>query len=117
MSEGLAFSKHFNAAMEEFSIDSLIHQVQEFERMNQLDTIERLTKENSLLDNLVMAYQKHWSRTMDLLEQTQRALMALQKAFEYCIGEEIAAERDWLAFWGIQRDNIGLERRYAGGWV
>jgi hypothetical protein len=45
--------------------------------MNQLDTIERLTKENSLLDSLVVAYQQRWLRTMDLLEQAQRALTAL----------------------------------------
>ncbi|KAJ3455241.1 hypothetical protein MRS44_013841 [Fusarium solani] len=103
--------------MEEFSISSLIHQVEEFERMNQLDTVERLTKENSLLDSLAVAYQQRWLRTMDLLEQAQRALTALQKAFEQCIGEEIAAERDWLAFWGIERDNTGLHRRNEGGWV
>ncbi|KAI3573901.1 hypothetical protein IWW34DRAFT_634373 [Fusarium oxysporum f. sp. albedinis] len=103
--------------MEEISITSLISRVEEFERMNQLDTIERLIKENSLIDNLVMAYQKHWSRTMDLLEQTQRVLNNLQKAFDYCIGEEIAAERDWLAFWGIQRHNTGTQRCYPGGLI
>lgn len=103
--------------MEEISISSLITRVEEFQRINQLDTIERLIKENSLLDNLVMAYQTNWSHTMDLLEQTQRALNNLQKAFDYCIGEEIAAERDWLAFWGIQKHNTATQRWYPGGLI
>src|SRR5687767_2988609 len=89
--------------MSDISIESLIHQVEELERSNQIETIERLTRENALIDQLIVAYQKRWYRMMELLEQAQQALAGLQMGFEHIISEEIAAEKGCLASWGIQR--------------
>jgi len=99
------------------SIDSLIHRVEEFEIISQLKTIDRLTAENSLLYQLIVAYRKRWFRTMDLLERSQYILATLQEAFRDCVKEEIAAERDWLAFWGIRRDHVQLPKYSPGGWI
>jgi hypothetical protein len=88
----------------EHSLEFLIQQVEEFQRTSQLDTIERLTIENSLLHNLLVRYKKSWAQTIDMLEQTQQALRILLLALEHCVSEEIAAERDWLAFWGIDQN-------------
>lgn len=114
LTKGIAAS---STPMEDHSIEFLIRCVEDFERTSQLETIDRLTKENSLLQHLVIAYQKHWSHTMDLLEQTQRALMTLQRALEHCMSAEIAAERDWLAFWGIRRGGDQLQKVSPGGWI
>jgi hypothetical protein len=85
---------------EGFSIDSLTRQMQEVLRTGQLETINRLSAENSLLYHLIAAYRKQWSLIIDLIEQAQEALAALQRALGHCFSEEIAAERNWLAFGG-----------------
>jgi len=85
---------------EGFSIVSLTRQMQEVLRTGQLDTINRLGAENSLLYHLIAAYRKQWSLIIDLIQQAQEALVGLQRALEHCLSEEIAAERDWLAFGG-----------------
>ena len=103
--------------MSDISIESLIHQVEELERSNQIETIERLTRENALIDQLIVAYQKRWYRMMELLEQAQQALAGLQMGFEHIISEEIAAEKGCLASWGIQRGDSGCSRQSAGGWI
>ena len=102
---------------EYFTIDSLIQRVEEMQRRGQLDTIERLTVENSLLQHLIHQYQRQWSATIDLLEKTHQALLSLQKAIEHYVGDGIAAERDWLAFWGITRECTERSRRCPGGWM
>jgi len=103
--------------IEDTTIDSLIRRVEEFQVISQLETIDRLTTENFLLHQLIVAYQKRWSRTMDLLERSQYILATLQEALRDCVNEEIAAERDWLAFWGIRKDHVQLPKYSPGGWI
>jgi len=106
-----------NENLKDNSVEYLIHQVEEFQIKCQLETIDRLTRENALLYQLIIAYQKRWSRTMDLLERSQHVLSVLQRAIKSYIGDEITAERDWLTFWGIQRDSIKLPKYSPGGWI
>ena len=75
--------------------------MEEFLKQDQLETLEKLTNENFLLHQLISYYQENWGRTLQLLQKAQEALMSLQTALENCFHEERAAERDWLAFWGI----------------
>jgi len=98
------------------SIDSLIREVEEFQTIYQLETIDRLTVENSLLWQLI-EYHKRSARIMALLERCQKALALLQQALENCTNEKIAAERDWLAFWGVQKDYTKLPKYTPGGWI
>lgn len=107
-------STHDAPHTECFTIDSLIQRVEEMQRQGELNAIERLTTENSLLQHLVEQYQRHWCATIDLLERMHQALLSLQKALEKWVEEEIAAERDWLAFWGAVPE---CTERPPGGWL
>jgi hypothetical protein len=98
------------------SLDLLTQRVEEFQRMHQLETIERLTTENTKMQNAIVKYQKLWCSTIELLGEAYQALQSLQRAFENCVDEDIAAEKEWLAFWGIKKEHHG--RRYSpAGWI
>ena len=86
------------------SINSLIRRVDDFQKVTEIETLERLDTENALLRDLISAYRRNWSHTMYFLEEAQAALMTLHKALSFCISEEIAAERAILGFWGIGRE-------------
>ncbi|PSN59273.1 hypothetical protein BS50DRAFT_682369 [Corynespora cassiicola Philippines] len=82
--------EHDPAAAEEptleevFSIESLIYRVEEMQRRDQLDTLHKLTPENSLLHQLILDYQQHWCWTIYLLETAHEAARSLQKALGHC---------------------------------
>ena len=57
-----------STSIETFSIDCLIHRVEEFQRRDQLETIQRLTHDNSLLQHLVAEYQKKRGKTIFVVE-------------------------------------------------
>ena len=97
------------------SIGSLIQRVEEFQRRNELDTLEKLTNEKSLLHRRIAYYRESWSRTLELLQKAQEALFSMSTALEKCFQEEKAAEKDWLAFWGIISDSKKDSRQV--GWV
>jgi hypothetical protein len=80
--------------IEAASFELLAQRVEEFQRMHQLETIERLTTENTKMQNAIVKYQKLWCSTIELLEEAHQALQSLQRAFENCIDEDIAAEKD-----------------------
>jgi hypothetical protein len=98
------------------SFDLLTQRVEEFQRMHQLETIERLTMENNTMQNAIVQYQKLWCSTLELLEQALEALKSLQGAFENCVNEDVEAEKDWLRFWGIKRENPG-QKYSPAGWI
>jgi hypothetical protein len=84
------------ASIEASSFDLLTQRVEEFQRMHQLETIDRLTIENTTMQNAVVQYQKLCCSTPELLEQALEALQSLYRAFENCVNEDVAAEEDWL---------------------
>jgi hypothetical protein len=98
-----------------FSIGSLIQRVEEFQRRNELETLEKLTNEKSLLQRRIAHYRKSWSRTLELLQKVQEALLSMTTALEKCSQEKKAAEKDWLAFWGIISE-LEKDSRQVG-WV
>jgi len=99
------------------AIDSLTRQVEELRIIGQLESINRLDTENALLGQLLAAYRQQWSQLIDFLEQTQRALMILQKALEKCISDEVAAERDWLAYWGVKKERVQRTYDIPRSWI
>ncbi|KAH7111850.1 hypothetical protein B0J11DRAFT_512092 [Dendryphion nanum] len=103
--------------IEHFSIECLIKRVDEYQRRDHMETIERLTTENSLLQHVIVKYQKNWCWTIEILEKTHQAVLTLQKALEYCIDEDIAAERQWLAFWGIKKECTTRQNYNPAGWI
>jgi hypothetical protein len=79
--------------IELLSMESLIKRVDEFQRSNHLEIIERLTVESTLLQNLILKYQKN---CMELLERTLQAALKLQEALENCINEGERAKKQYV---------------------
>lgn len=95
---------------EPFSINSLIKRVEQFQKMEQLETLKTITLKNSSLQQRIIRYQEHWCLTLDLLHKSQEALIVLQGALNKYLHAEAAAERDRLAQQGIKRNSRnGLE--------
>ena len=106
-----------STTIEIFSFESLINRVDEFQRRDYLDTIERLTIENSLLENVVVKYRRNWCLTIDVLENAYQAMLTLEKALENYIIEDIAAEKQWLLFWGIKKECTMRQNYSPAGWL
>ena len=102
---------------EDFSMESLLQRVGEFQKREQLETLRRLTMENSLLQKHIACYQESWCATLDLLQETYEAVLLMQHAFQRCSCEETAAERDWLAFWGIPSESGQTSGYRPAGWI
>jgi hypothetical protein len=100
-----------------FSLDLLINRVEELQRLDQLETIQNLTRKNSLLQEVVTEYQRQWYCTIDLIEKTQEAVFILQEAIQHFNVETEAAERVWLALWGIERPEADLQTCNPAGWI
>jgi hypothetical protein len=79
--------------MEQYPIRDLIRRVDEFQRASEREAIEKLTTENALLRDLVIAYQESWSHIVDLLGQANQGLALLCKALERYLNERVASER------------------------
>jgi hypothetical protein len=104
---------------EPFSIDLLLSRVEELQRSEKLETLQKLTHRNALLQQVVIDYQQQWCCTLALLEKTHEARLSVQKAMERCVNESAAAERTWLAYWGIKKEHCKEQNdgtRYAG-WI
>jgi hypothetical protein len=100
-----------------FSIESLINRVDEVQRREQLETIQQITLDNSLLQQLIINYQDQWCCTVDLLEKSQEAALVLQKAIKHSIQEDVIAEKQWLSFWGIEREDTKHSGYSPAGWL
>jgi hypothetical protein len=91
---------------EPFSIDLLLSRVEELQRSEKLVALQELTRKNVLLQQLVIDYQQQWCCALNLFEKTHEARLSVQKAMEHCVNESAAAERTWLAYWGIKKEHI-----------
>jgi hypothetical protein len=102
---------------ETFSVDLLIDRVEELQRIDQLETIQELMRKNSLLQQVAIEYQRQWCCTIDLLDKAQEAVLVLQRTVEHFSTENEAAERAWLAAWGIERSETDLRTGNPAGWI
>lgn len=71
------------------SIESLIKRVEEFQKRDRLDTLEKLTAENSFLQQQIRQYQREWCSIIDLLSKTHKSFIRMQNALEKCFQEQI----------------------------
>jgi hypothetical protein len=104
---------------EPFSIDLLLSRVEELQRSEKLETLQKLTHRNALLQQVVIDYQQQWCYTLALLEKTHEGRQSVLKAMEQCVNESAAAERTWLAYWGIRKEHHKEQNdgsRHAG-WI
>ncbi|KAF8862744.1 hypothetical protein BDZ45DRAFT_585004 [Acephala macrosclerotiorum] len=101
----------------DFSIDDLLKKIEEFQRRQQLETLERITTENSWLEFHIARHRQDSTRTMNLLQEVYNAVILMQQALEKCRLEEMKANQAWLAFWGIcEHPNTNPGARPAG-WI
>jgi hypothetical protein len=101
--KGVAPVDSCNEGEEDLSIDSLLKNLEEFQRRQQLETLERIIMENSWLEHHIARYRESLSRTTKVLQEVYKAVALIQNGLERCRREESEADRAWLAFWGIQR--------------
>ena len=99
-----------------FSLDLLISRVEEMQR-GQLELLQKLSIDNSRLQHLVVAYERQWCGTVELLEKTQEAVLLLQRALERCFGESMVAERHRLAFWSVEQGDGKACSYRPAGWI
>jgi hypothetical protein len=92
--------------MEDFSIDLLLSRVEELQRSEKLATLQKLTHRNALLRDVIIEYQQQWCCALNLLEKTQEARLSIHRAIEHCVSESAAAEKIWLAYWGIRKEHV-----------
>ncbi|KAI1382576.1 uncharacterized protein F4822DRAFT_435444 [Hypoxylon trugodes] len=96
-----------------FSFDILAHRFDHHQATGRHhQTIERITTENILLYSLIAVYQKNQSKSANILKQAERELAKMEKAIQHYGDEKVAAEQDWLAFWGIEKVPVT-----PNGWI
>lgn len=96
--------------MKNFSIEALIQWVEDCEKMSKVHTLYVIDLENAALERKITAHQKQWCCIMELVDQTQTIVVALQLAIQQCIDERVAAEKSLLSFWGIERTPSGPKK-------
>ncbi|KAF2259114.1 hypothetical protein CC78DRAFT_586273 [Lojkania enalia] len=99
---------------EEFSIDTLIQRVEEFQRRDHLETLEKLTEENCSLQQRILRYRKYSCLTLDILEKVYEGMLAMQKVLNECLEEEKAVEQAWLIF---KEGESGWREYSSGRWI
>jgi hypothetical protein len=101
----------------DFSIDDLLKKVEEFQRRQQLETLERITTENSWLEFHIARHRQDSTRMTSLLQEIYNAVTLMEKALEKCRFEEIKANQAWLAFWGIREHPNTTPGTNQAGWI
>jgi hypothetical protein len=101
----------------DFSINDLLKRVEEFQKRQQLETLERITTENSWLEFHIARHQQDSTRTMNLLQEIYTAVIAMQEALEKCRLEEMKANEAWLAFWGGHQHPNTTPGSHPAGWI
>jgi hypothetical protein len=89
---------------DDMSIESLLKRVDEFQMMEERETLDRLEKENATLQRELLCYQRSRRATMDLFKEAFEAIVLMQTALHTCNEEEEKAKTDWLAFWGVHME-------------
>jgi hypothetical protein len=70
-----------------------LNRVEELQRNEKLVTLQKLTHENALLQELGIEHQQQWCCTLNLLEKTYEAQLRVQQAVAQCVNKSAAAER------------------------
>jgi hypothetical protein len=68
--------------VESFSIDSLLKDLETFQRRQQLETLDRIIMENSWLEHHIARYQANLSRTMKVLQEVYKAVALIRNGID-----------------------------------
>jgi hypothetical protein len=107
-------SRGYPTNSEEFSMGTLIQRVEEFQRRDYLETLEKLTEENCPLQQLILRYRKYSCLMLDILEKAYEGVLVMQKVLNKCLEEERAVEQAWLIF---KEGESGWREYSSGEWI
>jgi hypothetical protein len=99
--------------LEEMSINSLLKSVEDFHRVSQEETIDRLKEENVSLSRQIKLYQESWAKSQCFLEEMYQYKELLQDFLSHLSQLRRAAEKDWLAVWGIYEGELAGDSSYS----
>jgi hypothetical protein len=105
---------------DDMSIESLLKRVDEFQKMEERETLDRLEKENSTLRHQLLCYRRSCRATIDLFKEAFEAVVLIQTALQICNEEEEKANSDWLAFWGVHMEipsNLTYQPMLWSKWI
>ena len=84
-----------------FSLEELVEKVDQSVTASQLDTIERLTRDNCTLREDLVLYRRTWHNFMNFVDQVLDLALQIRNTFDEYDRRITAAEEVWLASWGI----------------
>jgi hypothetical protein len=87
---------------------SLIRQVSEETRVQEYQTIACYMKDIHALEEELALHQKEWNATIDLVNEVIKAIVVIKKSLATLDTNIARAKKDWLAFWGIYQESLGL---------
>jgi hypothetical protein len=85
-----------------FSLEDLVHKVDDSVRVVQLNTIELLLGENSSLQEDLRRYRWTWRGLLDLFDEVFDLQLLLRGSLEECRDKILSAQNNWLASWGVR---------------
>ena len=86
---------------------SLIRQVSEQIRTQEIRTITCYMKENQEIKKHLAFYRQGWNGTIMLANEAIKVIKTMEKSFITVDKNMAHANKDWLAFWGIYEEFPG----------
>lgn len=102
--------------MKSSTVIDLLQQIDEFQRVEEWNTIKILKKENAWLAKQITTHQWRHRTTMALLREAFEAVLLTQSVLQEYDHQNAKANNDWLAFWGIHKTTEGL-RHSLVSWI
>lgn len=84
-----------------FALEDLAYQVDESVRVAQLNTVEQLLSENSILRRDVARHRRVWNALLGLFDEAFDMALLLRGSLEGCKDKIAIAEANWLGSWGV----------------
>lgn len=84
--------------------DYVKHEMARLRRLEELQSIEWLLKENVTLRQQILFYERVWYRLINILHEIYIGKVLIQRALKARKKEEAAAKQDWLAYWEFSDD-------------
>ncbi|OCK76358.1 hypothetical protein K432DRAFT_306532 [Lepidopterella palustris CBS 459.81] len=101
----------------DLSIEALFKALEVFQTAEEAKEIERLEKQNAILRHKVRVCRKSWYLAVNLLYESFNVMLSLHNAIRECNRVERMANKDWLAFWGINAEPSQHTKYKLMGWI
>jgi hypothetical protein len=91
---------------------SLIRQVSEETRVQELQTIASYIEEIQALEDELALHRREWNGTIMLANEVIKVITVIKKGLITVHTNMARAEKNWLAFWGIFQESVGSHPPY-----